>query len=119
MLQGIPSSFHAVLDSESLSLHEDLLLAVGQQDDEDLFLNDRIARYKQLALTVPYGGVELPDYNKDEWFDAIIKKTIGTCNSHNNSGTPKIRYFFLRRYKKSDWHLFQSSLFKLRRTRWR
>jgi len=101
------------LDRESLSLRNDLLLAVGQRDDEDLFLNDRLARYKQLALTKPYGGIELPNYNKDEWFDAIVKKTIGTCNSHNSSGTPKIRYFFLRNYKNSDWHLFQSSLFKL------
>jgi hypothetical protein len=102
------------LEKELLSLRDDLLLAVGDRDDDDRFLADRIGRYKQLALTEPYGGVELPDYDKNEWFDAIVKKSVGACSKHRCIGTSKIRYFFLRNYKNSEWYLFQSSLFKLR-----
>nr|MDA3800034.1 hypothetical protein [Kiritimatiellia bacterium] len=96
-----------VLEADALSLREDIDGAVGERDDEDVFLGDRIARYKALALTREYGGEELVDYDKDEWFDAIVKHKVEQGRGY---GTARRVYFFLRHYKKSDWFRFQQAV---------
>lgn len=63
----------AELDGAAASLVSDLRTSIGPSSRASPpHDQSRIERYKQLALTPPYGGVPMPEYREASWADAAF-----------------------------------------------
>lgn len=54
----------------------DLDAAIGAEDRENRGGGDRIARYVALSKQQTYGGIRIPDYDKDSWGEAALTWTV-------------------------------------------
>ncbi len=71
-----PTSGDDATSSEKVRLLEDLNRAIGGDNPAKKLRRDRITRYKALSREKSYGGVELKDYDLEEWMDEAVNENI-------------------------------------------
>ncbi len=70
---GIPDDINQA-DREQLI--QDLSWAIGENDQFNRHSKTRINRYKKLSRKKEYGGVEIADYNLEQWMDEAVRENI-------------------------------------------
>ena len=106
-----------VMNEKVRELRQDLDWAIGEQDPNNCWKEERLARYRELSETAAYGDRKLPIYDGEKWFvDAIDEKVRGL---RNRSEFPLVRldpledgYFWKDRqnFKQSPWYCFQEAV---------
>jgi len=66
-------------------LRRDLDRAIGDQDPENKYRAERIARYRELAQSAEYGDREVPIYDADEWFEAAENENVRGIRDRGDS----------------------------------
>jgi len=107
-------------------LVRDIRKAVGQIDQDNKRVEDRIARYRKLALKSEYGGCVLPRYDEDSWFDQAIQERVRffrirgkhvwsrTLRSYIADHLKKVRDIYVWKsligYQETHWFKFQEAV---------
>ena len=98
----------AHMDSERRALADDLSAAMGDDPKEDNPSKARKDGYRALAAQMPYGSLEIPAYDEDEWRrQAIRTKRVPTVR---NSQKTRTVHSFCRGGCSSDWFKFQEAV---------
>jgi hypothetical protein len=117
----------AELDRSAESLASDLRADIGPSSRTSARRDPaRIARYRQRALSAPYGGVPIPDYQEGKWSDAAFVEQRSDLASRiaiylaENTGIAGdmldfgARFAFTwrdpARYAETDWYKFQQAV---------
>ena len=111
---------NAGIEQEDLNkLREGLLsdidVAIGKEDPDNQYKENRIARYVQLASSKDYGGNILQEYDKAEWFTEAVRtelprgKEVRTAG-RSVSGTHDYFWENPEEYKQSNWCQFQEAV---------
>jgi hypothetical protein len=105
------------IDSRRAALQRDLDDAIGERDQENRRSEERIVRYRQLALSDEYGGKELPVYDEDLWMDDAVAENVRGLRDRSDSRltrwdpwTDQYTWRDRQRYKDSDWYRFQEGV---------
>lgn len=105
---------------------KDLDDAIGDNDPRNEYRQERIARYKELALNEAYGGTELPDYDPDEWFENAVNEKVRGLRDRGDSML--LRYDPLQdvytwknpdKRRSTDWFKFQEAVKAHQDTAWK
>jgi len=71
-----PRATKKAVRERSVELLDDLDGAIGERDQSNAYVNERIARYRELSATAPYGDVKLDEYDDDKWLDEAINENV-------------------------------------------
>jgi hypothetical protein len=66
----------AELNEKTNELMSELGDAIGERDQRNANVKERIARYRQLSAQAGYGDRELPEYDDDKWLDEALKEEV-------------------------------------------
>lgn len=112
-----PGLIEATLDTWAAELRRDLGWAIGDRDDANRLRKSRIARYKELALRPDYGGVALPDYDEEQWFDEAVNEDVRGLRDRKNILPLETTLFHdiytwksAGAYQQTHWYLFQEAV---------
>ncbi len=102
---------------DCIAMLNDLRTAIGQRDQSNRYVKDRIERYRALANQREYGGRELSTYDMDTWFlNAVGEKVYGIRDrTHNiltrfDPFTDTYEWLNKATYQNSDWYRFQEAV---------
>jgi len=115
------------VDSEAASLLADLKLDIGPSSEHSLAEDPaRIQRYKNRALTAPYGRLAIPEYSVGKWADAafvekradvaikleiFMDENAGIIGDALDFGTRMpCTWINPAQYKETDWFKFQEAV---------
>jgi hypothetical protein len=122
---------HAQIDEVKLSqeraaLAADLTADIGVADNDNVLVDQRIARYNHRALSRPYGGTTISAYQKDAWPNKALNQLEGNIFMwlHDRAIEQAGDYGDLIRegrraecawknpaqYKQTDWYKFQEAI---------
>ena len=104
------SCSEAALLSDARALRDDLDVAIGERDDTNRLMDARIERYKNLATQPAYGGMEIPEYNRREWFNASVNTYRQVGVQRRVGSRHRISYRFRGAFQNSDWFRFQQAV---------
>lgn len=105
-----PSCSEAAMVSDIQALRGDLDVAIGERDDINEMKAFRIERYKSRAIQPEYGGVEIPEYNEREWFNASVNTRRQVSAQRRVGPRHRITYRFKGAFQNSDWFRFQQAV---------
>lgn len=120
---GIPDE---VNQEDREQLVQDLSWAIGENDQFNRRSKARINRYKQLSRKKEYGGIEIKDYDLDQWMDEAVKENIRGFRIRSkkvvarfiNGSFSKVMPYFKDKYtwkdpahyRSTDWYRFQEAV---------
>ncbi len=80
-----PNRSQRSMGGSKRKISNDLNEAIGDTDPKNDYRQERIDRYKELALSEAYGSTELPDYDPEEWFDAAVNENVRGLRDRSDS----------------------------------
>lgn len=105
------------LEQSKVELVQNLSDAIGDRDDKNDFVNERISRYKALAETAAYGDDAMPEYDPEDWLDDAINEEVRGFKDRSN--LPSLPWTLLPdvytwkdrdRYTETHWYCFQKAV---------
>lgn len=105
------------IDTGQKELEEDLSRCIGAPDPENADKDRRIARYRELAATKPYGGRQMDAYDADLWMDEAVETAVRGLRDRGKSKLARLdplkdRYRWKDRetYRQTHWYRFQQAV---------
>jgi hypothetical protein len=105
------------ITSGAQELLRDLEDAIGERDQANEYVNERIGRYKNLSQTAPYGDTEIKEYDDDSWFDDAVNEDVRGLRDKSDFTLTRWDPFTdiytwkdTSTYKQSDWYRFQEAV---------
>ena len=105
------------IEQRQVSLAVDLDKAIGDRDQANEFVEERVARYLQLAQTAAYGDADLKPYNHDDWFDNAVNEDVRGLRDRSDSKllrfdplTDQYTWRDETTYQDTDWYKFQQAV---------
>jgi hypothetical protein len=103
----------AELNEKTNELMSELGDAIGERDQRNANVKERIARYRQLSAQAGYGDRELPEYDDDKWLDEALKEEVRGLRDRSDFTLARwdplsdvYSWADRRNYKKTDWYYF-------------
>ncbi|MCJ7600454.1 MAG: hypothetical protein MUO63_03005 [Desulfobulbaceae bacterium] len=103
----------AGLNEKTNELMSELGDAIGERDQRNANVKERIARYRQLSGQAGYGDRELPEYDDDKWLDEALKEEVRGLRDRSDFTLARwdpladvYSWADRRNYKKTDWYCF-------------
>jgi hypothetical protein len=108
-----PKITNEELRKRETTLKDDLDRCIGGQDQTNAHEDRRIDRYRELARTPEYGGMELESYDAHRWMDEAVRGlrdrsdwVLARLDPFTDLYTWKDR----ENYKQTHWHRFQEAV---------
>lgn len=91
--------------------------AIGERDQANERVDERIARYRELAETAEFGDTKLPLYDEDSWFDSAVNEDVRGLRDRSDNAllrfdpfTDKYTWKTPSRRRQTDWYKFQEAV---------
>lgn len=121
-----PALVAEIYQADKKELIEDLSWAIGVTDRPRHHRNIRIERYKELSRKNQYGGVEIKNYDINEWMDDAVKENvrgfrirskkvaIRFIKSNLSEAMPRFKDHYTWKdpanYRQTHWYRFQEAV---------
>ncbi|MCG8358930.1 MAG: hypothetical protein MI920_25470 [Kiloniellales bacterium] len=80
-----PQATDQAVETRSGELATDLDRAIGERDQANDYVAERIARYRQLSAQAAYGDTEIEVYDEDKWLEEAINERVRGLRDKSDS----------------------------------
>ncbi len=113
------------LGEKTAALLDDLAAAIGERDQKNAYVEERIARYRELSCQSGYGATELPVYDDDQWLAEALHEEVRGLRDQDDDTlsrwdplTDVYTWANREEYQQTDWYRFQEAVKDHQNTAW-